>query len=96
MNKVHKIITDNKTGTIAFILQTEGDQGFWYWYVNEDTVRNYFKDNKDNLAYYNTITYTLSREQAERFCNDIDNTDKGVSVSGYNTIDEILKELGIL
>lgn len=96
INKVHKVIYDNKTGTITFIIQTDGDQDYWYWYLNEDTVRNYYKDHGDKLAYYNAIGKTLSREQAERFCNDFDNSDKGVSVASYDTIDEILREFNIL
>jgi len=92
INKVHKIVYDDKTGTIAFIIQTDGDQDFWCWYVNEDTVRNYYRDKGDKLAYYNTETATLSKEQAERFCNDIDNTDKGVSVASFDTIDKAIED----
>ena len=93
INKVHKIIYDDKTGTIAFILKTDGDQDFWYWYVNEDTVRSYFKSKGDNLALYNTETGTLSKEQAERFCNSDEYDTAGVSVGGFDTIDEAIADI---
>lgn len=93
MNTVHKVIYDDKTGTITFIIQTDGDHDYWYWYLNEDTVRTYFRNKGDNLALYNIETGTLSKEQAERFCNDDECDTAGVSVGGFDTIDEAIADI---
>lgn len=97
INKVHKVITDHKTDTTTFIIQTEGDTDFWWWQVDNQDIRDYFNNRTDKtyrvvIAINGHMTPTAS----EIFANDIDNTDKGTSCAGYETIDEILKEFQII
>lgn len=42
MNEVKKIVYNGNS--IYFILQTEGDQDFWWWEVSVSDVRDYFVD----------------------------------------------------
>ena len=96
INKVHKVIYDDKTGTTTFIIQTDGDQDYWWWQVDTGDIFHYFKEKDEPLGIIRTISEHLTKAQAERFCNDLDNTDKGTSCASFDTIDEALKDLGIL
>lgn len=95
INKVHKIIYDDKTGTTSFIIQTDGDKDFWYWQVDTGDIFDYFKEKDEPFGIIRTVSGHLTKRQAEQFCNDIDNTDKGTSVASFDTIEDALKNLGI-
>ena len=95
INIVHKIVTDHNADTTTFILQTTPDNEYWYWEVSNQDIREYFK--KDRVY---TLAIALNGHitpiAAKVFCNDIDNADKGTSVAGFKTIDEALKDIGII
>lgn len=91
MNKVHKIIyRDNE---ITFVIQTEGESHFWWWSVTKDEARPYFEKIK---GLFNLEAERITPAQADKFVNDYDNSTLGISSSPYESIDEILKEQGIL
>jgi hypothetical protein len=96
INKVHKIIYDDKTGTIAFILQTDGDQDFWYWQVSKYDIHDYFRNKGDNFGMVRAYSGRLTKAQAEEICNSLELSDKGVSGANFETIEDALKDLGIL
>jgi hypothetical protein len=96
INKVHKIITDHKTDTTTFIIQTDGDQDFWWWQVDNTDIREYFKAHNTGTNLVIALNGHITPTAADIFANDIDNTDKGTSGAAYETIDEILKEFNIL
>ena len=96
INKVHKIITDNKSDTTTFIIQTDGDQDFWYWQVDNTDIREYFKAHNTGTNLVIALNGHITPTAADIFANDIDNTDKGTSCAGYETIDEILREFQII
>lgn len=97
-NHVVKVITDTDAKTYIFIINTEGDQDFWWWQVDFSDVAKYFKESGYNPLYLYSLYSTggLTQTMAEMFCNDIDNTLYGVSCSSYKAIDEILKEFEII
>lgn len=94
VNNVKKVIS--LTDSIVFIIKTEDDDDFWYWQVSTEDVADYFRKNRNALGVYRTYAGTLTKGLAEQFGNDIDNSDKGCSCGGFDTIDEILKDFGIL
>jgi len=95
INKVHKIITDGNTTT--FIIQTEGDSDFWFWQVDNTDIRNYFRTHKSaGTTLVIALNGHLTPTAANIFANDLDNTDKGTSCGGYDTIEDILREFNII
>lgn len=83
MNNVIKVISKN--GAYIFIIQTDGEEGFWCWEVSEGVWLNYWGSPVDRTP-----------KTCEQFANDLDNGDKGTSWGSYDTIEEILKEEGII
>lgn len=91
MNEVKKIVYNGNS--IYFILQTEGDQDFWWWEVSVSDVRDYFVDKGlesiDNAsAVYELACEKLSKAHAEQFCNDADNDTLGCSCASFETAEE--------
>ena len=84
MNEVKKIVYNGNA--IYFILQTEGDQDFWWWEVSRNDVRNYFSNNA--VAYLELTSNKLSKAHAEQFCNDADNDTLGCSCASFETAEE--------
>ena len=73
MNKVIKVLKTN--GAVAIIIQTEGDEDFWVWEVDESDIAE-------------------SGLTIEEFANSEDYSDCGCSSSGYDTVDEVIADLG--
>ncbi len=97
INKVHKIITDNKTDTTTFIIQTDGDKDFWWWQVDNTDIREYFTKKHDpGTIFVIALNGHITPTAADIFANDLDNTDKGTSSAGYDTIEDILREFNII
>lgn len=94
VNKVEKVIRDGSS--IVFIIKTDGDQDYWYWQVSEEDVADFFRLNRNAYGVYRTLAGKMTKGLAEQFVNSDEYSDKGCSCGGYNTIDEILKEFGIL
>lgn len=79
VNKVYKIITE--TYEYVFIMQTEGDDDYWYWAVSRADVTSYF-------AKKGILLLSLDKEKAEQFVNDDVNEFLGCSVASFNSVEE--------
>lgn len=95
MNRVIKLIRTDYS--IIFILQTEGDDDFWWWEVSKEDFRNYWKNLYTGSRAWGVYgaTYNTNQKQAEQFANDIENSDKGTSCSSFSTVEDALRDLGI-
>lgn len=79
VNKVYKIITE--TYEYVFIMQTEGEDDYWYWAVPRSDVGAYF-------ARKGTLILSLDKAKAEQFVNDMENDTLGCSVASFNSVEE--------
>lgn len=80
-NKVQKVITEGNT--TIFIIKTEGEEGFWWWQVDNHYINQFL--NKHKIG-------SLTEQMANEFCNSEDYTDVGCSCGDYKTVEDILKD----
>ena len=92
INQIQKVVYDDYT--IHFIIQTQGDNDFWYWSVNRYDVKEYFK--KSSSALFELANNKLSKRHCNIFINDCNNDLLGVSCASFETIEDVLKDLGVI
>ena len=89
VNKCESVIYDGYN--IYFIIQTIGDNDFWWWNVNKTSIRDYFS--KNPVAIYELAQEKLSKNHCEIFINDVENDMLGVSCGSFETIEEAIKDI---
>ena len=89
INKCAKIIYDKYD--VVFIIQTAGDNDFWYWIVNRYDIREYFE--KSPSALFELASDKLSKNHIEKFINDVKNDCIGVSGGSFESIEDAIKEV---
>ena len=85
INKVHKIITRNNS--ICFVINTEGEQDFWYWEISIGTWDNYWKDKNPDCLNGNVMEWS-----ANEFVNSDECSHCGCSVSSFLTVEDAIKD----
>ena len=93
-NNVKKVVYDGSA--ITFIIQTKGDNDFWFWNVSRQAVFDYFNKNNLSVALFELSHDALSFYHASIFCDDCDNDTLGCSGGSFETIEDALKDLGVL
>ena len=76
INKVYKVI--DAEGSYCLIIQTEGDDDFWWWEFNKGYVDEYFSEKG--------IEFDIAK--AEVFANDLDNNLIGCSTASFSSVEE--------
>lgn len=94
INHVQKVVYDGST--VSFIIQTDGDNDFWWWSVCWREVADYFQEHHKPSAINELANEKLSKIHCEQFVNDCDNDMLGVSCSSFATVEDALKDLGVL
>lgn len=94
INQVKKVVYDGST--VNFIIQTQGDNDFWYWQVCRTDIVDYFNRKNQPAAIFQLAHDMLAIASCEEFCNDIENDLLGVSCSSFETIEDALKDLGVI
>ena len=63
----------DKYGDYVFIIKTSDEEGFWWWCVNKGHITDYFNG---------------APVDADAFCNDIENSDKGMSCGEFKSVED--------
>ena len=94
INQVLKVVYDGST--VNFIIQTKGDVDYWYWQLAKADVVDYFSRKNQPVAVFQLAHEMLAKKSCEIFCNDIENDLLGVACSSFKTIEDALKDLGVI
>lgn len=89
INKCEKVIYDKYD--VTFIIKTDGESDFWYWIVNRQDIRDYFKEIPS--AVLELDRDKLTQAHCERFINDVANEFCGCSCASFATIEDALKDI---
>ena len=93
-NKIQKVVYDG--ATVTFIIQTEGESDFWHWSVNWHDVADYFQNHKNKVALLELVNEKLSPVNCNIFINDLENDTLGCSCCSFDSIEDALKDLGVI
>lgn len=84
-NTVYKVITSDNA--ICFVIQTEGDTGFWYWEIDRNTWNSYWKDKNPACLIGDIMEWA-----ANEFVNSDEYSHCGCSVSSFKTVYDAVKD----
>ncbi len=85
VNKVHKVITSDDA--ICFIINTEGDEDFWYWEISRSTWNSYWKDKNPACLIGNIMEWA-----ANEFVNSDKCSHCGCGVGSFATVYDAIKD----
>ena len=84
-NTVHKVVSGSNT--ICFIIQTEGENDFWWWEISRDTWNGYWKDKNPACIIGNIMELA-----ANEFVNSSECSHCGCSCASFETVMEAIKD----